>query len=45
LPTFNQLPNIGTERGPGGVEEWFLEAKKNLYMIRTKRTVAIGMET
>lgn len=45
MPTCNQLPNIGTDRGPGGVEEWVLEVKKILHMIRTKRVVIIGMET
>ena len=45
LPTCNQLPNIGTDRGPGGiVEECFLEDEENLSVIRTKMMVAIAME-
>lgn len=45
MPTCNQLPNIGTDRGPGGiVEECFLEDGENLSVIRTKMMVAIAME-
>ena len=46
MPTCNQLPNIGTDRGPGGrvVEECFIEDEENLYEIRTKMRVAIEME-
>ena len=46
MPTCSQLPNIGTDRGPGGrvVEECFIEDEENLYEIRTKMRVAIAME-